>query len=442
MKLAVVGTGYVGLTAGICFAESGNDVICVDVDREKVAMLNDCRMPIYEPGLNEMLTANVRASRLAFTCDLESTIQESPIIFVAVGTPPIENGQPDTTALESVIGTIVRTMPDERIIVIKSTVPIGMTVRLIRELKKIAEKPFDIVSNPEFLKEGCAVDDFLRPDRVIIGTTNPRTVPVLQELYAPFVRNNKPIIVMDPTSAEMTKYAANAMLSTKISFINEIACLCDLLGGDINDVRRGICSDRRIGGDFLYPGIGFGGSCFPKDIQALIHIAETVGYPASLLKAVMNVNDTQKQTLQRKIRAHYGESLSGMKFAVWGLSFKPRTDDIRESPALVLVNDLLAAGAEVAVHDPQAMDNAKKVLGTRVNYCQHMYDALEQADGLCLATEWNQYRTPNFQRIVSAMRQPVVFDGRNIYEPHRMTQLGIAYYGIGRATNGTTDARD
>lgn len=432
MNIAVVGSGYVGLTAGICFAESGNEVICVDIDREKVDRLNLGELPIYEPGLQELLTGNLSSGRLRFSCDLPEAVRESLIIFIAVGTPSREDGLPDVSMVENVARSIIGAMDDYRILVIKSTVPVGTTVRLAEQLSRLTDTPFDLASNPEFLKEGYAIDDFSRPDRVIIGTTSPKAAQMLEELYAPFVRNGKPIIVMDPTSSEMAKYAANALLSTKISFINELANLCEKLGADIDDVRRGICSDSRIGYQFLYPGLGFGGSCFPKDIEALVRICDQVGYPGWLLKSVKEVNDYQKHTLQRKVRAHFGDDLTGMKFAVWGLSFKPRTDDVRESAAMDLIADLLAGGAKVSVHDPQALENAKKVLDDQVIYCHQMYDAVDGADGLCVVTEWNEYRNPSYDKMLAALRRPVIFDGRNVYDPVKMRARGFVYFGIGK----------
>jgi UDPglucose 6-dehydrogenase len=432
MKIAVVGTGYVGLTAGVCLAESGNDVIGVDTDREKVDHLNQARLPIYEPGLGELLENNLQSGRLRFTTDLDEAVQHARLLFIAVGTPPGPDGLPDIGEVEKVARGIVATMPEYRIIVIKSTIPVGTALRLQKELAAGTDKPFDVASNPEFLKEGYAVEDFLRPDRVIIGTDNPAVAAVLEDLYAPFVRNGNPILLMDPTSAEMTKYAANAMLSTKISFINEIANLCDRLGADIGAVRRGICSDGRIGHQFLYPGLGFGGSCFPKDVLALRRMAQAVQYPAHLLQAVLDVNDWQKCSLQRRIRDCYGPDLKGRTFGIWGLSFKPRTDDIRESPALGLIADLLAANARVKVHDPRAMENVRKVYADRIEYCADMYEALKSADGLCLVTEWNEFRTPDFETMRQWMKVPAIFDGRNLYDPERMRQRGFTYFGIGR----------
>jgi len=432
MKIGVIGTGYVGLTVSACLAESGNGVIGVDIDREKVEHLNSGQIPIYEPTLKELVENNLHCGRLRFSTDISEAIRESQILFIAVGTPEGAGGMPDIENVEKIARQIVTQMPDYRILVIKSTVPVGTTRRLKNELTGIAGKPFDIVSNPEFMKEGYAVEDFLRPDRVIIGTDNPQVASVLEELYSPFVRNGKPILVMDPTSAEMTKYAANAMLSTKISFINEVANLCERLGGDIDSVRRGICTDSRIGFQFLYPGLGFGGSCFPKDLHALVGLARQADFPAQLFEAVLAVNEYQKGSLQRKIRAHFGADLTGRTFGVWGLSFKPRTDDIRESPALGLITDLLAGGANVKVHDPRAMKNAEKIFGNKIEYCGDMYDALSGADGLCVVSEWNEFRNPNFERMSSLMKSPVIFDGRNVYDAGRMRKRGFTYFGIGR----------
>jgi UDPglucose 6-dehydrogenase len=434
MNIGVIGVGYVGLTAGTCFAESGNDVCCVDNDQAKIDLLNQGKLPIYEPGLGELIQANRQSGRLRFTCNLEEMIQFARIIFIAVGTPTDSNGIPDIQNVEESARTIVRSMPDYRIIVIKSTVPVGTTVRLKKELIQLADgKPFDVVNNPEFLKEGYAVEDFLRPDRVIIGTDNPQSGSVMEELYSPFVRNGKPIIIMDPSSSEMTKYAANALLSTKISFINEMANLCEKLGGNIDSVRHGICSDARIGYQFLYPGLGFGGSCFPKDLMAIRTMAKSVDYPASLINAVIDVNTFQKKSLQRKIKKHYGERLSDKTFAIWGLSFKPRTDDTRESAALELIQDLLSSGAKVRAHDPQAMENTRKIFSDSISYYPNMYDTLDQVDGLCLVTEWNEFRNPNFAEMLHRMKNPVIFDGRNIYDAEKIRSRGFTYYRIGEA---------
>jgi UDPglucose 6-dehydrogenase len=435
MNITVIGSGYVGLTAGICFAESGNNVVCVDVDAEKVETLNQGILPIYELGLQELLVKNLKSSNISFTTNFVSAVKKSPVIFIAVGTPAGIDGYPDLRQLDTAARNVVRYLPDYRIIVIKSTVPVGTNARLSHELAELTDQPFDLVSNPEFLKEGCAIEDFFRPDRVVIGTTSDQAAKVVQELYEPFVRNGKPIIVMDPTSAEMTKYAANAMLGTKISFINEIANLCDLVGADINNVRRGICSDVRIGYQFLYPGLGFGGSCFPKDVQALIKTCDSVGYPGWLLRAVKQVNDHQKNCLQRKIKRVFGDDLAGLHFAIWGVAFKPGTDDIRESPAIGLISDILLRSGQVHVHDPQALDNLKKIFGNQIHYYHEMYDTLQGADALCLMTEWSEYRTPNMDKMFQMMRQPMVFDGRNLYECSKMTSKRFIYFGIGRGNH-------
>jgi UDPglucose 6-dehydrogenase len=431
MKIAIIGLGYVGLTAGTCLAESGNDVIGVDIDVEKIHQLNRGILPIYEPMLRELIETNLNSGRLRFSTDLNEAIRHAHIIFIAVGTPEGPDGLPILDDVEKITKQIVTTMPEYRIIVLKSTVPVGTTLRLKKELASLTDKPFDIVSNPEFLKEGCAVEDFLRPDRVIIGAENPQVSAILEELYAPFVRNGKPILVMDPTSSEMTKYAANAMLATKISFINEIANLCETLNCDIDHVRRGICSDSRIGFQFLYPGLGFGGSCFPKDITALVQMAKQNNYPAWLLNAVLEVNRQQKISLQRKIKKYF-DNLNGLTIAIWGLSFKPRTDDIRESPALALIADLLAENVNIRVHDPKAMINLQKIFGDRIEYCKDMYDTLNAADALCIVTEWNEFRIPNYEKMLNLMKKPVIFDGRNVYDPHKMRSRGFIYFGIGR----------
>jgi UDPglucose 6-dehydrogenase len=432
MHIGVIGAGYVGLTTGICLAESGNTVAFHDRDTDRLAQLRRGELPIYEPGLGELLENNLRAGRLAFHDALSPLVEHCEILFIAVGTPPMSDGRPDVRAVEEIAMSIVRTMPAPRVIVLKSTVPVGTNARLAPLLTPHATTSFDLVSNPEFLKEGTAVDDFLKPDRVVIGTNSPHAANLMQELYAPFLRTGKPILVLSPTSSEMTKYAANAMLSTKISFINEIANLCERLGADITEVRTGICTDSRIGFQFLHPGLGFGGSCFPKDIQALVRLCDDVGYRGALLSAVREVNEDQKCTLQRKLRQHFRDGWAGLTVAVWGLSYKPRTDDIRESPALGLIADLLADGASVAVHDPQAMENARRVFGDRIRYGQNMIEPLAGADALCIVTEWNEYRTPDFQLMHQTMRQAVVFDGRNLYDPARMAERGFYYHGVGR----------
>ncbi len=431
MDISVIGTGYVGLTVATCLAESGNEVIGVDIDSSKVSNLNKAKLPIYEPGLQELVAANLAIKRLKFTTDLKEAVDNSEVIFITVGTPQVDGGMPDLSMLKETVREVIELIPDYRIIVIKSTVPVGTTRKLQKQFADLTDKKFDLVNNPEFLKEGYAVEDFLRPERIIIGSDSDKAAAVLEELYAPFVRNGRPIIVMDPVSSEMSKYAANAMLATKISFINEIANLCELTGGDIDSVRKGICSDSRIGYQFLYAGLGFGGSCLPKDMQALKHLAKEYGYPAWLLNAVIEVNEYQKRTLQRKIKEYFRNDLRGRVFAIWGLAFKPRTDDIRESPALGLISDLLSYGAIVKVHDPRAMGNCRRVFGNRIEYFEDMYDALREAQALCVVTEWNEFRNPHYGKMFAYMNKQVIFDGRNVYNAKKMKQFGFEYFGIG-----------
>lgn len=432
MKLCVIGTGYVGLVAGTCFAESGNDVICVDIDERKIAALNGGKVPIYEPGLEELIRRNTADGRLRFTTDLNFAVKEGMVCFIAVGTPSDMDGSADVRMVLQAAKDVARVMPGYRVVVLKSTVPVGTADRVREAMAACTEHPFDVVSNPEFLKEGAAIEDFMKPDRVVIGGNSERAISLLKELYAPFVRTENPIVVMDNRSAEMTKYAANALLATRISFINQIANLCERVGADVADVRRGIGFDRRIGHYFLFPGVGYGGSCFPKDVRAVLRTAEEHGMDFSLLEAVEGVNERQKRLLVEKVRLHFGEQLRGRKFAVWGLAFKPRTDDIREAPALVIVESLLSAGAEVAVHDPEALGRAREVFGERVSYHRVNYDALAGADALLIVTEWNEFRRPDFGRMRQLMKTPVIFDGRNLYEPAVMRQEGFTYYPIGR----------
>lgn len=434
MKIGVVGAGYVGLTAGACFAESGNDVICMDIDEQKIKKLKLGIIPFYEPGLKELVDTNLSAGRLHFTSSLDELIDASFVIFITVSTPSREDGSLDISSIEDICTQIALKMPDYRIIVIKSTVPVGTAGYLERKISSLTDKKFDIAVNPEFLKEGYAVEDFLRPDRVVIGTKSSYVASLMEDLYAPFVRNGKPIIVMDPASSEMTKLAANAMLSTKISFINEIANICECLGADIDDVRRGICSDSRIGYQFLYPGLGFGGGCFPKDLKGLIYLAEKEGYSPKLLRAVIDVNEYQRLTLQRRIFKYFGENLKGRSFAIWGLSFKPRTDDIRYSPAIQLIGDLLARSARVKVHDPRAMENVRRIFGDAIEYCEDMYDALVGVDALCIVTEWSEFRNPDYNKMRKLMKRSLIFDGRNLYIPEKMAGYGFTYYSIGRGS--------
>ena len=435
MKIAVVGTGYVGLVQGTCLAESGNDVVCVNKIADKVEGLKLGKVPIYEPGLGELVHRNLRDGRLAFTTDLAGGIAEAEIVFIAVGTPQGSHGGADLAGVWAVGRQIAEALRSPKIIVVKSTVPVGTNAELARQMAEATEVPFDVASNPEFLKEGAAIDDFNKPDRVVVGVRREEVSDRLHELYAPFLRTDRPFLVMSPESAEMTKYVANCLLATKISFINEMANLCESYGSDVNDVRRGIGHDQRIGFHFLFPGVGYGGSCFPKDIRAVIHMAQSKGLPARMMEAVNEVNEAQKDVLFRKIRQHFRDEIKDKTVAVWGLAFKPRTDDIREAPALVLIEALLAAGAQVRVHDPEALPNVRQIHGERLAYCDRPYGALEQADALAVVTEWNEFRNPDFEVMRRLMRQPVVFDGRNVYDPARMAALGFTYHGIGRAAS-------
>jgi UDPglucose 6-dehydrogenase len=439
MKVAVIGTGYVGLVTGTCLAESGNDVVCVDNNPRKVQTLNENRLPIYEPGLLELVLRNKQDGRLLFTTDLGAAVQSARLIFIAVGTPQSEQGDADLTAVFAVVDAISDALtdlppgpPGSRVVVTKSTVPVGTNSRVAERLVAKGCLHVDVASNPEFLKEGAAIDDFMKPDRVVVGVRRPEVAEVLRELYAPFLRTERPFLVMTPESAEMTKYAANAMLATKISFINEMANLCDRLGADINDVRKGIGHDQRIGFQFLFPGPGYGGSCFPKDIEAIIAMGRRIGLPLRLMQAVDEVNDAQKEVLFDKVRQHFGDSLPGKTIAVWGLAFKPRTDDIREAPALTLIGELLTAGVGVRVHDPEAMGNVREVFRDKIYYADRPYGALEGADGLVIVTEWPEFRNPDFELIRRLLKGHVIFDGRNIYDARTMAQYGFTYYGIGR----------
>ena len=432
MKICVIGTGYVGLVAGTCFAETGNDVICVDVDKRKIKMLNKGVIPIYEPGLKELVDRNTSKGRLSFTTDLDKAVKESLINFIAVGTPPDEDGSSDLKHVLDVAKAIGKAMNGYKVIVDKSTVPVG-TADLVQEaIRKETDHPFDVVSNPEFLKEGAAIEDFTRPDRVVIGVDNSRVEALMKDLYSPFVRTGHPIIVMDVRSAEMTKYASNAMLATKISFMNEMAILCEKVGANVALVRQGIGSDRRIGHQFLFPGTGYGGSCFPKDIKALIHTAGTFSTQLKILEAVEAVNENQKRVLLEKVKRYFGEDLSGKTFGVWGLSFKPRTDDMREAPSIVIINGLLEAGGKIQAYDPQAMEVAHHIFGDRITLVKNEYEALKNADALLIITEWNEFREPNFDVVRKMMKNPVIFDGRNIYESKKMGAMGFRYFSIGR----------
>ena len=431
MNLAVVGTGYVGLVAGTCFAESGNDVICVDIDENKIEMLNAGKVPIYEPGLEEMVRRNAEDQRLSFTTDLASAVKNSQIIFIAVGTPQGPNGDANLEYVKATAKGIARAMDSFKIIVTKSTVPVGTADRIKQWISEETEQPFAVASNPEFMKEGAAVEDFMKPDRVVLGGDNAEALETLKELYDPFLRTGNPILVMDSRSAEMSKYAANAMLATKISFINEVARLCEAMKADVSEVRRAISLDRRIGPHFIFPGAGFGGSCFPKDIRAMISMGGDKPEMA-LLRAVEQVNESQKVLLFDKVKRHFGEPLSGLTFAIWGLAFKPRTDDMRDAPSITVIESLLAAGARVQAFDPEAMEEARKIFGDRIQYTHRNYDALHGAAALLILTEWNEFRRPDFARIKGLLKQPVIFDGRNIYDPGDVRKLGFTYYSIGR----------
>jgi UDPglucose 6-dehydrogenase len=432
VKLCVVGSGYVGLVAGTCFAESGNDVICVDVDRTKVDALRRGEVPIYEPGLEELIKRNVTQQRLIFQTDLDDAVRRSRICFIAVGTPEGSNGEADLSAVMAVAAQIADAMNDYTVVVDKSTVPVGTAARVAEVIRGRTTHDFDVVSNPEFLKEGTAIEDFQKPDRVVIGHRGERARDIMEELYKPFVRTGNPILFMSPESAEMTKYAANAMLAARISLINEIANLCEAMGGDVEDVRRGVGLDRRIGSAFLFPGVGYGGSCFPKDVKALITLAESRQAPARILRAIDEVNSAQKRLLFEKVQRHFGGKLRDLRLAVWGLSFKPRTDDMREAPSVTLIEALLAAGARVEAHDPVALTVARRVFGTRIAYHDVSYDALRGADAVLIVTEWPEFKQPDFARMKALMRQPVIFDGRNLYELGAMRSLGFTYHAVGR----------
>jgi UDPglucose 6-dehydrogenase len=434
VKIAVIGTGYVGLVTGTCLSESGNDVICVDKDAQKIATLKSGKLPIYEPGLLELVQRNTRDGRLTFSTDLAQAVAASSVIFIAVGTPQAADGSADLANLWHVADAIADHIGGPgKLVVVKSTVPVG-TNRMLRDrLEKRAKHAVDVASNPEFLKEGAAVDDFMKPDRVVVGVWRPEVSATLHELYAPFLRTERPFLSMSAESAEMTKYVANAMLAAKVSFINEMANLCEHTGADINEVRRGIGHDARIGFQFLFPGAGYGGSCFPKDVRALITLARQLDVPVTLMEAVERVNEQQKQVLVKKIRKHYAGKLAGRTLAVWGLAFKPRTDDIREAPALTLIDALLADGVRLQVHDPEAMNNVRSAYGEKLVYARRPYDALDKADGLVIVTEWQEFRNPDFEQIRSLLREPVIFDGRNLYDPATVAGHGFKYYSIGRA---------
>jgi len=434
MKIAVVGTGYVGLVTGTCFAETGNDVICIDTDEKKVKKLSGGEITIYEPGLNKLFLRNLKEERLKFTTDLAVGIREAKIIFLALPTPPGADGSADMRYVLGVAGDLGKLIKDYKVIVDKSTVPVGTAEKVHAAIAANFKGQFDVVSNPEFLREGVAVEDFMKPDRVVIGASTDRARKILEELYNPFVRQGNPIIFMNERSAELTKYAANSFLATKISFMNEIAQICERVGADVDMVRRGIGSDERIGKRFLFPGIGYGGSCFPKDVQALVKSSHTVDYEFKILKAVMDVNENQKMHLIPKIKNYFKGKLTGKHFALWGLAFKPNTDDIREAPSLFIIDALINEGATVSVYDPEAMANVKEQIGDRVKYGDNQYDVLDKADALIIATEWNEFRTPNFLKMVTSMKNKVIFDGRNLFDLNAIRELGFYYVSIGRAT--------
>lgn len=432
MKIAVVGTGYVGLVTGTCFAETGNHVTCIDIDEKKVEKLRNKQITIYEPGLEALFERNIRQGRLEFTTSLEEGIKDAKIIFLALPTPPGEDGSADLQYVLRVAEDLGPMLEDYTVIVDKSTVPVGTAEKVTAKVKEGAKVEFEVVSNPEFLREGVAVDDFMKPDRVVIGAQSEKSIKLLEQLYAPFVRQGNPIIFMDVRSAELTKYAANSFLATKITFMNEIANLCELMGADVDKVRKGIGTDTRIGNRFLFAGIGYGGSCFPKDVQALAKSSTEVNYDFKILNSVMTVNSQQKQKLIDPLKDYFGGDLSGKTIAMWGLAFKPYTDDIREAPALENIKTLLSLGANVKAYDPEAMENVKEVFGGDIYFATDQYDALEDADALMIMTEWPIFRTPEFEKITSALKNKVIFDGRNLYDLNQMKELGFEYHSIGR----------
>jgi UDPglucose 6-dehydrogenase len=432
MNISVVGTGYVGLVVGACLAETGNNVCCADIDEKKIAGLKQNVLPIYEPGLEALVERNQNEGRLSFTTDLRTAIEPAEVVFIAVGTPPGEDGSADLKYVLEVATVIGRYMTREMVVVTKSTVPVGSASKVAGAVAKEAKFPFHVCSNPEFLKEGAAVEDFMRPDRVVLGVDSAFARRVMTDVYAPFVRTGKPVLLMDIASAEMTKYAANGMLATRISFMNEIANLCDKLGANVDFVRKGIGSDSRIGQSFLFPGPGYGGSCFPKDVKALVKMAADCGVALDVVAAVESANERQKRILMEKTKRALGDDLQGNRIAMWGLAFKPGTDDMREAPSLTLIDALLQEGVSICAHDPAAMDHTKGLIGNRIDYAETNYEALVGADALVIVTDWNEYRHPDFTRVKTTLKQPVVIDGRNLYDIERMRELGIRYYSIGR----------
>jgi len=433
MKIAIIGTGYVGLVSGTCFAETGNNVTCVDIDKVKVEKLSSGQITIYEPGLEKIFLRNIKDERLRFTTQLEEAVEDAEIIFIALPTPPGADGSADLTYVLGVADHLGKILNDYKVIVNKSTVPVGTADKVSAAISKNYSGEYDVVSNPEFLREGVALDDFMKPDRVVVGTKSERAKQLMSDLYAPFVRQGNPVIFMDKQSSELTKYAANAFLATKISFMNEIAQLCERMGADVDMVRRGIGSDDRIGKRFLFPGIGYGGSCFPKDVQALIKSSDEVNYEFEILKAVEKVNANQKLHLVEKIKAYYNNDLKGKHFALWGLAFKPNTDDIREAPALSIIDALILAGATVTAYDPEAMPNVKAQIGDKIQYAANQYEALQNATALIIATEWSEFRTPNFERMEKEINNKIIFDGRNLFDLTNMKDLGYHYESVGRS---------
>lgn len=432
MRICVIGTGYVGLVAGTCLAEMGNDVICVDKDKKKLEKLRKGIIPIYEPGLEELITTNVSEKRLTFTDDLATAVKKSLVCFIAVGTPQGDDGSADLSAVYGVAESIAKAMDDYKLIVDKSTVPVGTAEKVAEIIKKNTKHEFDVVSNPEFLKQGAAVDDFLRPDRVVIGANSKRATEIMQEVYAPFMRSGNPIIIMDVKSAEMTKYASNSFLAVKISYINEIANICEKVGADIEMVRIGMCTDTRIGSKFLFPGLGYGGSCFPKDIKAMIKTAKDFACDHKLLKSADETNKNQRQLFINKILKKCGNDVNGKTFAVWGLAFKPKTNDMREAPAITIIESLLEKGAKICAYDPKAMETAKEIFDNKITYAKSSYEALKDADALLLLTEWNEFRRPDFERIKDLMKTPVIIDGRNQYDKKRLRSQGFEYICMGK----------
>ncbi len=433
MNIAIVGTGYVGLVSGTCFAETGNNVVCIDIDENKVLRMQNGEVPIYEPGLEVLFERNTKQGRLSFTTDLAEGIKNAEIIFLALPTPPGADGSADLKYVLKVAEDLSHIITDYKVIVDKSTVPVGTADKVYGRLAaNLDESFFDVVSNPEFLREGVAVDDFMRPERVVIGTSSSKAKKVMERLYNPFVRQGNPVIFMDEKSAEMTKYAANSFLATKITFMNEVANLCEEVGANVDMVRKGIGSDSRIGKRFLFSGVGYGGSCFPKDVKALAKTAQENNYDFRILQSVMDVNEDQKSILSRRIKKYFGESIANKTIGIWGLAFKPNTDDIREAPALTIINELLEAGAKIKAFDPEAMENVKALMGDKITLCDNQYDAIEGTDALAVVTEWNVFRTPDYDRIMSSLREPVVFDGRNVFDPVDMKERGFVYSSIGR----------